>query len=325
MLPLISVIVPVYNTVKYLDRCMKSILNQNYSNLEILLVDDGSTDGSAERCDFYAAEDSRVCVIHKENGGQSSARNAGLDLCRGEYISFVDSDDWIEPEMYSTLVNQLILCDAGLAICGRYDAYENNNHKTIGKILGKNGLFDAYQLIPYMINSELSDFSVCDKLHRRDLWNNIRFPEGTIYEDLAVMYKVVLAAKSVVLCDVPFYVYYHRTGSTVTAGFRESLFDYPKHTKQLLGDISSWYPEYTNYAIWSHIKAIQVVLIKLLRAEQKTINSYENQYRRYVKEIKSYSHVWKRDPLFSVTDRIICEVLQHKSLARLILTLKKTR
>lgn len=325
MLPLISVIVPVYNAVKYLDRCVKSIINQNYSNLEILLIDDGSTDGSGERCDLYAAEDSRVRVIHKENGGQSSARNVGLDLCRGEYISFVDSDDWIEAGMYSTLVNQLLMHDASLTICGRYDAYENDHHKQIGKELKRNGLFDAYQIIPNMMIGELSDFSVCDKLHRRDLWDNIRFPEGTIYEDLAVMYKVVLAAKSVVLCDIPFYVYYHRNGSTVTGGFREALFDYPKHTKQLLNDISSWYPEYTNYAIWSHIKAIQVVLIKLLRADRKTIKSYDDLYRRYVKEINDYSYVWKRDSLFSASDRMICEILRYRNFARLILMMKKLR
>ena len=99
MLPLISVIVPIYNTELYLDKCMQSILNQTYRNLEIILVDDGSTDNSSQMCDLYAGKDSRIRVIHKENGGQSSARNVGLNVCTGDYISFVDSDDWIELDM----------------------------------------------------------------------------------------------------------------------------------------------------------------------------------------------------------------------------------
>jgi glycosyltransferase involved in cell wall biosynthesis len=205
--------------------------------LEIILVDDGSTDASPEKCDCYAKKDPRIRVIHKKNGGQSSARNVGLDVCKGEYISFVDSDDWIEPNMYTALLEQLEFHGASLAVCGRYDAYENSDEKTVGKSLGKSGLFDAYEVLPKMTLGQASDFSVCDKLHHRDLWQNIRFPEGEIYEDFAVMYKILIAAKKVVLCDVPFYVYFHRKNSTVTSGFREALTDYPKQTKQFLSYI----------------------------------------------------------------------------------------
>lgn len=320
MLPLISVIVPVYNTGAYLDKCVQSIMDQTYKNLEIILVDDGSTDGSPEKCDAYARMDQRIRVIHKENGGQSSARNVGLDICRGDYISFVDSDDWIESEMYLILLGQLMKYDASLAISGRYDAYEGFEKKTVGKRLGENGLFDAYSILPRMIMGQLSDFSVCDKLHRKDLWNDIRFPEGELYEDLAVMYKVVIYAQNVVLCDEPLYVYHHRKDSTLTSGFRVSLADYPRQTQKLLEDISSWYPEYKNQAIWSHVKAIQVVLIKLLKSDRKTYVTYSHLYETYMQEIKAYRYVWRKDSLFSSTDRLICVLLLNKWLARSIWT-----
>ena len=323
MLPLISVIVPVYNTGMYLERCLNSILNQTYQNMEIILVDDGSTDESPQKCDKYAHRDSRISVIHKENGGQSSARNVGLDVCSGDYISFVDSDDWIEPNMLSTLLEQLETYEASLAICGRYDAFENSKERLIGKSLGKNGLFDACQILPQMIIGQLSDFSVCDKLHRRDLWENIRFPEGEIYEDFAVMYKVVLTAKTAVLCDQPLYTYYHRSSSTVTSGFRKSLTYYPKQTKQCLADMTAWYPEFTKYALWAHVKAIQVVLIKLFKADKETYHAFQYVYQQYIQDIKENRPVWKKDPLFSFTDRLICRILLHKWFARMLFSLKK--
>ena len=115
--PLISVIVPVYNVEKYLGKCVDSILAQTYENLEIILVEDGTKDNSGAICDAYAAKDSRIRVIHKENGGLSSARNAGMDIARGEYFGFVDSDDWIEPKMYETLLNLAEKYHADL-VCG---------------------------------------------------------------------------------------------------------------------------------------------------------------------------------------------------------------
>ena len=315
---LISVIVPVYNTGEYLERCLDSILNQTYQNVEIILVDDGSTDDSPQKCDLYASIDSRIRVIHKENGGQSSARNVGLDACRGNYISFVDSDDWIEQDMYSTLLRSLEKSGVALAIAGRYDVYENSDQKEVGKVLGKNGVFDARELLPQMAIGRLSDFSVCDKLHRRDLWENIRFPEGEIYEDFAVMYKVLMAANSVFLCDKPLYNYYHRSHSTTTSGFRDALIVYPKQTLEFVKYIESQFPEFLNYALWAHIKAVQVLLISLLKSDRATYVSHEDLYNRYVQEIKKHKNVWQKDPIFTFIDRLICRILLHKHLARMI-------
>ena len=323
MLPLISVIIPVYNTESYLDRCMQSILSQTHRNMEIILVDDGSTDGSAKKCDEYARMDPRIRVFHKENGGQSSARNLGLDACSGDYISFVDSDDWIEPNMLSALLDQLETHQAPLAICGRYDAYEGSEKRVIGKSLGKSGLFDTREILPRMMIGGLSDFSVCDKLHRRDLWETLRFPEGEIYEDYAVMYKVVLAAQKAVLYDQPLYTYNHRRASTVTSGFRKAVTNYPKQTKQCLLYMQEQYPEFTGYALWAHIKAVQNVLIKLFKSDRETYRTYRYVYDQYVRDIKEYRSEWEKDPLYSFVDRVICRILLHRRLARLFFLLKK--
>lgn len=325
MSSLISVIVPVYNTERYLDKCIQSILNQTHRNLEIILVDDGSTDGSPEKCDFYALSDARVHVIHKQNGGQASARNVALDMCHGEYIGFVDSDDWIEPEMYAELLTQAEKYGAKLAVCGRYDAFEDSDEMRVCKRIGENGIFRAYDVLPKMTLGQISDFSVCDKLHHRCLWQNIRFPEGEIYEDFAVMYKILLAAESVVLCDKPFYVYFHRRNSTITSGFREALTDYPKQTKNFVEYISLRYPEYTKYAVWAHIKALYFLMFKLLRSDKETYRSHCALYDEYMQELNEYRDVWTNDPLFTKMDRIIARVLPYKSIVRPLLLLKKSR
>ena len=130
--PLISVIVPVYNVAEYLSRCVDSILAQSYENLQIILVDDGSTDDSGKICEEYAKKDARIQVIHQNNGGLSSARNAGLDLASGEYIGFVDSDDWIEPEMYAEMLARMEKYDAQLVCAGRCDVDGGTGEKTRG-------------------------------------------------------------------------------------------------------------------------------------------------------------------------------------------------
>ena len=321
----ISIVLPVYKVEKYIDRCMESVVNQTHKNLEIILVDDGSTDGSSEKCDFWEQADPRVCVIHKTNGGQASARNAALDVCRGEYIGFVDSDDWIDSEMYAELLLQAEKYGAKLAVCGRYDAFEDSDEMHVGKCIGKNGVFLAYDVLPQMTMGQLSDFSVCDKLHSADLWRELRFPEGEIYEDFAVMYKVLLAAEIIALCDKPFYVYFHRSNSTVTSGFREALIAYPKQTKKFIIYISSRYPEYTKYAVWAHFKALQLLMIKLLRTDKKTFCERNRLYEEYVRELKNYRNLWAKDPLFTKADRIVGDLLLHKNIARPLFLLKKSR
>lgn len=126
-MPKISIIVPVYNVEKYLEKCVRSILAQTFTDFELILVDDGSPDSSGAMCDQFAEQDQRVKVIHKENGGLSDARNAGIEIATGEYLGFVDSDDYIADDMYELLYTNIVKEDADLSICGIYDVYEGKS------------------------------------------------------------------------------------------------------------------------------------------------------------------------------------------------------
>lgn len=204
MNPKISIIVPVYKVEKYIHKCIDSILNQTFKDFEIILVDDGSPDNCGKICDEYAQKDDRVVVIHKENCGVSSARNAGLDIARGEYIGFVDSDDYIEDDMYENLYNCSVLNNADISIIGVKEINE------LGMVL--------YEYIPNKINfSEiLKRAHAWNKLFKRKLFfeNNLFFIENKYYEDLELISKLFIKANKVCNVDEKCYIYLQRDGST---------------------------------------------------------------------------------------------------------------
>lgn len=199
--PMVSVIVPIYNVEKYLKRCIDSILNQTYKNLEIILVDDGSPDKCPQICDEYAKEDDRIIVIHNKNGGVSSARNAGLDIARGKYIGFVDPDDYINYDMYSAMVNEMdnFACDA--VICGFCQVSEKEN-----KIIRKESLQSKVLSVEECFK-ELFSFSgldikpvVWNKLFKRDIISDLRFCEYIeISEDLLFCVEYLLRCDKIAL------------------------------------------------------------------------------------------------------------------------------
>lgn len=189
--PVISVIVPIYNTEQYLRKCLDSITNQTYKNLQIILVDDGSPDNCGAICDQYAKKDGRIVVIHKENGGVSSARNEGLDVANGEWIGFVDSDDWIELDMYEYLLRLALKYDARMAQCGV--VFEDIKNPEISFII------EAERFIPYSAKSYtdedwlLVNNSTCNKLYNANTIKDIRYnPSYTIGEDLLFNFQALL-------------------------------------------------------------------------------------------------------------------------------------
>ena len=192
---LISVIVPVYKVEPYLNRCVDSILGQTYQNLEVILVNDGSKDGSGSICDAYAQKDSRIRVIHKENGGLSSARNAGMDAATGEYITFVDSDDWLEADGYEHLMDLMERYQVKLVCGGNYDVDGETGERTLGVCPAKEEVVTAEEFVGRMFLWQGCDSSVCDKLFHRDLFASFRFPVGKVSEDVALTYKIVLGAE----------------------------------------------------------------------------------------------------------------------------------
>ena len=185
--PLISVIVPIYNSGRYLKRCLNSITGQTYRNLEIILVDDGSTDNSGKICDQYAAKDHRIKVIHKENGGVSSARNAGLKSATGEYIGWVDSDDWITLDMYEYLLYSAKKYKTSITMCSRLNV--SNKKKKAGSHAADD-ILSAGAAFELMLKNTIST-SLCDKLFERELFNGIVFPEGAVFEGEKIVFGIL--------------------------------------------------------------------------------------------------------------------------------------
>lgn len=204
--PKISVIVPVYKVEKYLDQCVSSIINQTYKNLEIILVDDGSPDSCPELCDRYAKQDGRVRVIHKANGGLSSARNAGLDTATGDVIAFVDSDDWIDCDAYEKMMDlknatgaEIVCCD-GVRTDGKKFYKKEFHNKPDGEVV------DKAQVVKELLLDQIGS-QVWKCLYNKVCWENIRFPVGRLYEDIPVTFRVVENAEKIAFTNVPFYKY----------------------------------------------------------------------------------------------------------------------
>lgn len=197
----VSVIVPIYNAEKYLNKCLESIIGQTYKNLEIILVDDGSLDNSPTICDAWAQIDSRIRVIHKKNGGVSSARNAGIDLAQGDYIGFVDADDWIEPNMYEVLINNAEKFSADKSSCG-YVYYGRNVSGAVDCTVLKNSDDMRLRLIRGDHNA------VWCAIYSRSVVGDIRFDESLkVAEDWLFNYQVCLKMSSEVIVDTPLYHY----------------------------------------------------------------------------------------------------------------------
>lgn len=211
--PLISIIVPIYNVEKYLAKCVQSILHQSYDNLEIILIDDGSTDTSPIICDQLSARDNRILVVHQANGGLSSARNAGLDRATGDYIGFVDSDDWIEEDMYMTLLTAAKEYNADIAICTHFVDKEKETIPVNNT--GEHKIYSREEALKELFKDKLIKNYAWNKLYKKELFTNIRFPIGRFFEDIAVIYKLFNQASKVVLICESKYHYLLRHDSII--------------------------------------------------------------------------------------------------------------
>ena len=213
---LVSIIVPVYNVLPYLYEALDSLTGQTYRELEIILIDDGSTDGSGELCDEYAARDSRIRVIHQENKGLSAARNAGLDAADGEYIAFLDPDDAFHYEFIEKMLSSMITYDADLALC-KYSI-----HFATGKMerpvsdkllpLIDDGIYDRSSVLEALINGKLNT-AVWNKLYKKSLWESVRFYEGHVYEDVEIAYNICSHINKLCVINESLYNYRKRLGS----------------------------------------------------------------------------------------------------------------
>ena len=293
---LISVIVPIYNVEKYLRRCLDSICNQVYSNLEIVLVDDGSTDSSGKIADEYARRDIRFHVIHKQNGGLSDARNVGLSYCHGKYIVFVDSDDYVTEDYVVVLYDLLKHNHADISavsLTHKEEELSKINDSTTTKIYNtKEALQDLlYQRISTSANA---------KMYRAELFSDIRYPKGRLYEDVIATYQIFEKATNVVWCDIKKYWYYVRTDSIVRSAFNVKKMDYVYNCEEVLEEVKKKYPALSKAAesrlLWAAIH------IWVNFTERK---KYPEQYQHVYKTIKQYRKSVMSDKVVSTRNKLV--------------------
>ena len=232
----ISVIIPVYNVKPYLRQCLDSVIHQTYEDLEIIIVDDGSTDGSEVICDEYKGKDSRIRVIHQDNRDLSAARNAGLDIATGDFIMFVDSDDWVEPEFCELPYRAAVENDADIVIF-QYWRHKDDRTEKWGA-LDCEGLKDNQQAM-WILCSGLNT-AAWNKLYRKNCFTNARFPVGKYYEDSVLTTSLVHDAQRIYFMNIPLYHYRHRKGSITTSKDRKILDDCAEMTLERAKLLKRW-------------------------------------------------------------------------------------
>lgn len=234
---MVTIIVPVYNVEKYLNKCIESIANQSYKEIEIILVDDGATDNSGNICDEWKKKDSRITVIHKKNGGLSSARNAGLDKANGKYVCFIDSDDWVEPDFIEVLFKSIERHNADISQCGFVEEIEGAESAPYRSdsylvITGKDAIKNLYNRKTY-----LSTVVMWNKLFKKKIFQDLRFDEGIVHEDEALIHEVLYNADKVVINESKLHHYLTRPNSIMNSTFSlkrlDSIYAYEKRISYL--------------------------------------------------------------------------------------------
>lgn len=305
---MISVIVPVYNVDKYLKRCVDSIINQTYSDLEIILVDDGSTDDSGSLCDELKKTDARIKVLHKVNGGLSSARNAGLAVATGEYIGFVDSDDWIELDMYECLMNSLHKSGAEVAVTGLNRIYDNGYSK---KQFVKDTVvvYSGDQIVKEYLQQNSFSTAAWDKLYKKNLFDKRRFPEGKLYEDAPVIYDILKNINRICCVGKPHYNYFQRANSICGLAFSKKKMDHYYFSHEIFVDVLNLYPHLSKVAeVFWGCKLVEIVYSI---AESNNKSEFKTENKMIKKELRKVA----TNVLFSNT---VPSIIKLKTLLSLL-------
>lgn len=267
----ISVIIPFYNSKKYIDKCIHSVINQTYKNLEILLIDDGSSDGTHDICQAYAAKDNRIKVIRKENGGTSSARNFGLEHATGDLLYFIDSDDEVSLDLFEYLLNLMTKNNADMA----YSLYAYVD--TDGNIINKAGHNTVEEIRVYTKHEALGALlswdipcCVCDKLVKKHVYDNVRFPEGYLCEDLDIVYRLIDNSNAVVSSNIPKYFYLSNPNSQMHTqeGMRKLLMSIEKVTNRINEFYREKYPDLYQKALSYSLDHIFIYYISIYTNKQ---------------------------------------------------------
>lgn len=281
-MPEVSVIVPVYKVERYLNQCVQSILDQSFEDLEVILIDDGSPDRCPAMCDEWAKRDSRVTVLHQKNGGASSARNAGLRVAQGEYIGFVDSDDWIEPGMYGSMYKLITANDADMVIC-EMQRQEKKNKSMAEKV----ELWDQKKCLDHFfrVNGEEDTHCIWNRLIKKEILEDFSFIEGKMNEDVHACYCFAARCKKAVYTNVPYYHYTFNVNGVTNNQFTIRKLDLLDMWDGVEDLVASEFPDY-----------IKVCKLNMARARFTLLTRmYVDGYDRNSKELKRIKEMLKKE------------------------------
>lgn len=281
--PLISIIVPVYNSAKYLPKCLDSILNQTYQNLEIICVNDGSTDNSTNILKTYTKKDPRIKILTQKNSGLSAARNSGIKAATGEYIAFVDSDDQIKPTMLKDMISALQDSHANIAVCSFEEIYPNGKITHFNKNHPKK-IYDTASALKAMLKEKGFMLSATMKLFPTKYFKNIKFPVGKLHEDVGTTYKLIMQATKIVFLPNEYYIYNHHSNSIIKSKFDDRKLDLITLTDQMCNDIDQKFPELKNATNERRMRARFSILrqIPLQNSKTKNLIKYLKAHRTYI-------------------------------------------
>lgn len=313
--PLISVIVPIYNVEKYLEQCIESIMNQTYENLEIILVDDGATDNCPQICDKYADTDKRIKVIHKSNGGLSDARNVGLKIASGEYIGFVDSDDFIEPTMYEKLISGCLTHQVQIATCGRRNVDENGDSINEMFTISDVTTFTTKEVINGIITWNKFDVASWDKIYKRDLFKDEQFPVGMYSEDLVIIPSIIKKCNKVVHVAEALYCYRQRLGSITKQSFSPKKLTMLQQAESLYSVINMWYPDMQSDALYFLWKYYMVFVDSAYSSNCRGMKRVVKQGFESIKKYNLHSH----ETNITVRDMMVTSIKKIVVLMKLIM------
>lgn len=300
----VSVIVPIYKVEKYLETCVRSLLSQTLSDIEIVLVDDGSPDNCGKMCDDFEKGDPRIKVIHKENGGLSEARNAGIMAATSQYIGFVDSDDYVATDMYETLYSNVTRYDADVAICGLYDCYRT---KKIPQFVGNEHLIlDNEEALRLALEGVKLTVNAVNKLYKKELFDEIKFPKGKLSEDAFTIPLVLARARTVVFDSRPKYFYVHRGESITTSDFKLQDFNIVEAYEKNLQLVKERFPKLRWQAEFRLLWSYMFVFDKMILSENFT--DFES-YKQVLAQLRRQTFSVLINPVFSLKRKMVSLVL----------------
>ena len=274
---MVSIVIPVYNVEKYIDTCIKSVVSQTYSDIEIILVDDGSTDSSGAICDRYKSEDSRITVYHTENGGLSAARNYGIDRANGEYLTVVDSDDFVALDFIEYLYKILMDSKSDIAICDYSFVDEDCREYISQEVKEYTKTWHSEDALKRMLYQQEFTNSAWAKLYKISLFENIRYPYGKLFEDMGTTYKLIMKAKKVAFGSSKKYLYRQRADSIMFSVFDLRKLDCVELAEEMVEEISEKMPKIRFAAKARAFSANLHILLQI----PDTLDYKEVRYRLY--------------------------------------------